>query len=106
MTTADDILNRHLAPVADDGVEPFKRSWQPLDLATVLDGSWQPPRPTVGRRSDGGGLFYPGKVHTISQHTLVIHRGVVVDDASFSQARTGSHDRLSQHLGTRAKRCR
>ena len=52
------------------GDEPvFRRSWQPVDLSEVLDGSWQPPEPTVGRRSDGAGLFYPGKVHTLSSES-------------------------------------
>ena len=38
------------------------RTWQPVDLAAVLDGTWCPPRPTVGRRNDGAGLFYPASV--------------------------------------------
>lgn len=42
------------------------RPWRPVDLTSVLDGSWKPAVPSVGRRSDGVGLFYPGKVHTVS----------------------------------------
>ncbi len=50
---------------ADD--EP--RTWRPVDLEPVLSGSWKPPEPTVGRRSDGVGIFYPGKVHTVASET-------------------------------------
>jgi hypothetical protein len=35
----------------------------------VLDGTWQPPKPTVGQRTDGQGLFYPGKSHTVVSET-------------------------------------
>lgn len=45
---------------------PVRHTWRPVDLAAVLDGTWQPPVPTVGRRDDGIGLFYPGRVHTIA----------------------------------------
>jgi hypothetical protein len=38
--------------------------WLPVDLTAVLDGTWQPPLPTVGKRSDGCGMFYPGKHHS------------------------------------------
>lgn len=42
------------------------RPWQAVDLEPVLDGTWRPPMPTVGERSDGIGLLYPGKCHTAS----------------------------------------
>lgn len=44
-------------------------SWSPVDFTAVLDGSWQPPQPTVGRRTDGVGLFYPGKMHSVVSET-------------------------------------
>lgn len=44
-------------------------SWEPVDLTKVLEGGWSPPRPTVGARTDSVGLFYPGKVHTVSSET-------------------------------------
>lgn len=47
----------------------FRRSWRPVDLSTVLSGAWQPSEPTVGRRSDDHGLFYAGKVHTVSSES-------------------------------------
>ncbi len=45
------------------------RTWQRIDPASVLNGDWEPPQPTVGHRADGIGLFYPGKVHTIASET-------------------------------------
>ncbi|WP_299057065.1 AAA family ATPase [uncultured Nocardioides sp.] len=56
-------------PHPDEPMPVFRRSWKPADLTEVLDGAWQPPEPTVGRRSDGVGMFYPGKVHTVSSET-------------------------------------
>lgn len=47
----------------------FRRSWKPVDLSDVLDGHWSPAEPTVGARADGVGLFYPGKVHTVSSES-------------------------------------
>lgn len=31
----------------------------------MLDGTYQPPQPTVGHRDDGVGLFYPGRMHAV-----------------------------------------
>jgi hypothetical protein len=45
------------------------RTWRRVDLDNVLSGGWAPPQPTVGRRSDGVGMFYPGKVHTIASES-------------------------------------
>lgn len=38
-------------------------SWTPRDLSDVMAADYKPPRPTVFRRSDGMGLFYPGTVN-------------------------------------------
>ncbi|MDF3290736.1 AAA family ATPase [Streptomyces silvisoli] len=55
------------APPADfeqpQGERP--RTWRPRNLDAVLDGTYQPPQPTVGRRDDGVGLFYPGRQHAV-----------------------------------------
>lgn len=40
-------------------------TWRPRDLEDVLNGTYQPPTPTVGRRDDGVGLFYAGRMHSI-----------------------------------------
>ncbi|MFJ1536373.1 AAA family ATPase [Streptomyces mirabilis] len=40
-------------------------TWRPRNLDDVLNGTYQPPIPTVGRRDDGVGLFYPGRMHSI-----------------------------------------
>src|SRR5215213_3952141 len=42
-----------------------RSSWWPRDLTAVLDGTWKPPVPTVGCRSDGLGLCYRGRTHAI-----------------------------------------
>ncbi|WP_326550224.1 DnaB-like helicase N-terminal domain-containing protein [Micromonospora sp. NBC_01813] len=44
-------------------------SWKPVDIGPVLAGTYQPPRPTVGRRDDGVGMFYPGRMHTIASES-------------------------------------
>ncbi|TYB97132.1 AAA family ATPase [Micromonospora sp. WP24] len=44
-------------------------SWRPVDIGPVLEGTYEPPRPAVGRRDDGPGLFYPGRMHTISSES-------------------------------------
>ena len=56
-------------PPPEPHEEAFRRTWQPVDLADVLDGTWAPPEPSVGRRADGVGLFYPGKAHTVSSES-------------------------------------
>ena len=55
----------------DDDAEPEARCrpWQPVDLGAVLDGTYQPPQPTVGRREDGTGMLYPGRAHTVVSET-------------------------------------
>lgn len=54
-------------PVDGDGQEETApRTWRPRDLADVLEGRWKAPEPTVGRRDDGAGLFYPGRKHAIA----------------------------------------
>lgn len=42
-----------------------ERSWRPVDLTDVLNGTYVTPEPTVGARDDGEGLFYPGRTHSI-----------------------------------------
>lgn len=49
-------------PLEDEYLHP----WLPIDLTDVLNGDWEPPKPTVGQRDDGVGLFYPGRVHTVA----------------------------------------
>lgn len=44
-------------------------TWRRVNLDPVLSGDWAPPLPTVGRRSDGVGLFYPGKLHTVASES-------------------------------------
>lgn len=46
--------------------EPFERSWRPVDVTAVLAAGCDPPEPSVGARSDGVGLLYPGRVHSLA----------------------------------------
>jgi hypothetical protein len=46
-----------------EGVAPS--TWLPVDLGPILDGTYVPELPTIARRSDGLGLFYPGRTHSI-----------------------------------------
>jgi len=68
----------------------FQRSWQPVDLSDVLDGTYQAPEPTVGRRSDGHGLFYPGKCHVIVSETEGGKTWLVLS-AAIDEMRAGNH---------------
>lgn len=40
-------------------------SWRPVDLAPIIAGSSPRPTPTILRRTDGQGLWYPGKTHAV-----------------------------------------
>lgn len=83
-------LDRLLDPTtaAQAAADDPAPSWRPLNLTSILNGDYSPPQPTIMRRTDGPGLFYPGKVHTvygesesgkswIAQHatTTVLHDG-------------------------------
>ena len=64
----------HNEPGYDDEPPPARqlaqpRTWQPVDLGPVLDGTYNPPQPTVGARSDGTGILYPGRQHTIASES-------------------------------------
>lgn len=69
LTEAADGADEGAARSGDSGTvveETPRPSWRPVDLSDVLDGSWRPPEPTIGRRSDGAGLLYPGRTHSLS----------------------------------------
>ncbi|MEV6174904.1 AAA family ATPase [Streptomyces sp. NPDC051954] len=51
------------------GKEPAPRTWAAQDLRSVLDGSYRPPQPSVGRRDDGVGLFYPGRMNSVASES-------------------------------------
>jgi hypothetical protein len=65
------------------------RSWRPVDLSAVLSGGWEPPQPTVGRRSDGVGLFYGGKVHTVASESEAGKTWLMLA-AAFEEMRAGN----------------
>lgn len=69
-TTSGDIPLPPEPPTCDESPGADRpRSWQGVDPTDILDGTWQAPEPTVGRRNDGLGLFYPGKMHTVSSES-------------------------------------
>ena len=53
-------------PDHDDQAGEPRRSWRPVDLTAILAGTSPPAMPTVGRRDDGAGLFYPGRTHIVA----------------------------------------
>jgi hypothetical protein len=57
------------ATPGDTEREPAPRTWAPQDLRSVLDGSYRPPQPSVGRRDDGVGLFYPGRMNSVASES-------------------------------------
>ncbi len=78
-----------LAEQPDHQAAP-RRPWQPVDLSDVLDGTYQPPQPAVGRRTDGVGLFYPGKCHVIVSETEAGKTWLVLS-SSIDEVRAGNH---------------
>ena len=44
-------------------------SWKPVDLTEHVQPGYQPPRPTVGKRSDGVGVLYAGRTHSMFGET-------------------------------------
>ncbi|MET9876547.1 AAA family ATPase [Actinacidiphila glaucinigra] len=61
----DDALPAQAAPER----EKVPRTWGAQDLTAVLDGSYEPPQPTVGSRDDGIGLFYPGRMNSVASES-------------------------------------
>ena len=56
-----------LPDIADPETEPDDEGhWQFIDLDPILDGTWDPPTPSLLRRSDGVGLIYEGRVHSLT----------------------------------------
>ena len=49
---------------AEDPAEPAFASWNPVDLTSILDGSYEPEIPVLFPRTDGHALLYPGRIHS------------------------------------------
>lgn len=57
-------LRLSLLPMSErDPLEERDCTWEPVDLLPYIDGEVIAPVPTILRRTDGLGLFYPGKVN-------------------------------------------
>lgn len=74
----------------DNGYQIGERSWQPVDLDPVLSGSWKPLEPVVGRRRDGIGMFYRGKLHTVSSESEAGKTWLILA-AAWEELRRGNH---------------
>lgn len=77
-------------PWDEQAESQFQRSWQPVNLTGVLDGTWQPPQATVGRRSDGPGMFYRGKCHVVISETEAGKTWLVLS-AAVDEMDAGNH---------------
>ncbi|MFJ9538766.1 AAA family ATPase [Streptomyces sp. NPDC101225] len=58
-----------LERLVESEAEPLpvpRSSWEAVDLTAILDGTAEPILPTVGHRTDGVGLFYPGRTHWVA----------------------------------------
>jgi hypothetical protein len=66
----DDIASgkRELIPKKDPAKvqDDEDTTWKPVDLSAVLAGTWTPPQASIGRRSDGVALLYPGQEHAVA----------------------------------------
>jgi Bifunctional DNA primase/polymerase, N-terminal len=74
----------------DGGDMVVERSWRKVDLDPVLSGDWTPPKPTVGGRSDGVGMFYPAKVHSVSSESEGLKTWLLLAAAT-EEIRAGNH---------------
>ena len=61
--TADDPQTPLEAAVSD--ADTAGHGWEPTDLTEILNGTYEPPVPTIGKRTDGTGLFYPGRINAL-----------------------------------------
>jgi hypothetical protein len=76
-------------PSTDSSAAADERPWRPVDLEPVLSGQWKPPEPTVGKRTDGVGMFYPGKLHTVSSESEAGKTWLLIITA-FEELRAGN----------------
>jgi hypothetical protein len=79
---------KHLT--ADESAVDIERSWKPVDLTDILAGTYTPPKPTVGQRNDGVGLFYPGKLHSVASESEAGKTWLLIV-AAFDEIKAGNH---------------
>lgn len=61
----DEELTSTLPPAIRNPLEERSNTWEVVDLEPYLAGEIVMPEPTVLQRSDGKGLFYPGRVNSL-----------------------------------------
>lgn len=69
LEAARDEITRALEGIPDGSRPAREGGWGRVDLSPVLDGTYQPPQPTVGARVDGVGLFYPSRGHAVASES-------------------------------------
>jgi hypothetical protein len=70
MSTPEDIAAKYGLEGKQNSVLPSAPStWRPVDLTEVANGTHKPLQPVVGARDDGIGLFYPGRLHTVTSES-------------------------------------
>ena len=77
-------------PPATTPNEPTPSAWASLDLAAVLDGDARPEMPTLMLRTDGAGLLYPGRVHSIHGESESGKSWVALAEAAYQLNAGGS----------------
>jgi hypothetical protein len=50
---------------AEIDADDIGHGWEPTDLTEILNGTYEPPVPTIGKRTDGAGLFYAGRINAL-----------------------------------------
>lgn len=64
-TSAEGTAGEDVQGTEGEDVAPAPSTWLPVDLDSILNGTYVQPVPTVGRREDGICLFYAGETHQI-----------------------------------------
>lgn len=50
----------------EQGPQQSRKSWRAQDLSEFVNGTFKPVLPTVGARTDGVGVLYPGRMSTVA----------------------------------------
>jgi hypothetical protein len=65
-TSAPTQAGQHDAPDALSAEPDTATTWELVDLDSILDGTYEPPTPTIAKISATKALIYPGRVHSIA----------------------------------------
>lgn len=82
--------NGHAPPSGQPEEEVVPSSWAPVDLDPSLDGPEGIEQPTILRRTDGEGLIYPGRSHSICGESESC-KSLIAQYAAVEQLGAGHH---------------